>query len=92
MLRMNPDRNGCRESRTSGRIQARTDVQQLVAAFCRQLAVAAAFAYCGWFALCKAGALILTAMVFMPLAWRPIDRDAHTSRRIRNSQDNEYCR
>ena len=56
-----------------GRIRVRTKLQHIIAAFCRQAAIAAAFAYCGWFALGESGALILAAVVFAALAWRPVD-------------------
>ena len=67
-----------------GHIQPRTTLQHIIAAFCQQAAIAAAFAYCGWFALGKSGALILAAMAFIALAWRPVDAGA--SQWITNSR------
>jgi hypothetical protein len=74
-------------SKIPDRIRARARVQHIIAAFCREAAIAAAFAYCGWFALGEPGALILATMVFMVLAWRPADGDVPNTRRIRISRD-----
>ena len=62
-------------------------LRHTIAACCQQAAIAAAFAYCGWFALGEGGALILAAMALLALAWRPADPNASHTTRIQLGRD-----
>ena len=81
-----PSQNGLRPNELK-HPEMPAKIRGTVAACCQQVAIAAAFAYCGWFAFGEGGALILAAMALLALAWRPADPSAPPTRRIQVIRD-----